>query len=75
MVFAHRPRIPEEEDRAECSGPSTEPGRNHDQPERGAAQPQVRRAHTHTHFKRYEESNRTNRTETAVEMSRSLLTC
>lgn len=38
-VFAHRPRIPEEEDCAECSGPSTEPGRNHDQPERGAAQP------------------------------------
>lgn len=36
-VFAHRPRIPEEEDCAECPGPSTEPGRNHDQSERGAA--------------------------------------
>lgn len=38
FVFACRPRISEEEDCAECSGPSTEPGRNHDQPERGAAQ-------------------------------------
>ena len=38
-LFAHRPRIPEEKDCAECSGPSTEPGRDHDQPERGAAQP------------------------------------
>lgn len=42
MALCSRPRVPEEADGAERSGPEAEPGGHHVQPARIPAQPQVR---------------------------------